>query len=430
MMNRLRNSASPASTWLGGICCRPSALRVRPSTTRILVKLVQVSRIAGTSESRVSPSSARIGVLGFLVRSLICTVTSPSVDVPVPRGPVGPLGPFGVAVLVWPVGSVGSGAAGSTTAPTVPTLVVVVAAGTAVAGAATAWPGTASAISTPSSPATSQSEGRSRGSACRREVTRRPPGGCAWSRPTTPGARCRSRGPSRPAPTRGLPWRREARCGWPGRGRRRARRSERRGRCAGRRGGCRGARRQAARRPAARRARRQHVGERLGSAADAWDIAVPRVPGAGTAVRATRSVASTVSVPSVRSVTSVPSVPSGPSVPASSNGSSSVSSRTPPSLTRRRPGPASRPRRPRGTTAAQGLAAAHPHQRAVAAAEPAGAQARHGPEQAEDDAEGDHDADEFEHGSAGGGLGDDLGHAKGEVLVDARRPRRGRSAGR
>ena len=50
MMNRLRNRASPASTWFGGVCCRPSALRVRPSTTRILVKLVQVSRIAGSSE--------------------------------------------------------------------------------------------------------------------------------------------------------------------------------------------------------------------------------------------------------------------------------------------------------------------------------------------------------------------------------------------
>ena len=43
-------------------------VRVSPSTTRILVKLVQVSRIAGASESSVSPSSARIGVLGFLVR--------------------------------------------------------------------------------------------------------------------------------------------------------------------------------------------------------------------------------------------------------------------------------------------------------------------------------------------------------------------------
>ena len=68
MMNRLRKSASPASTWLGGVCCRPSALRVRPSTTKILVKLVQVSRIAGSSESSVSAMITVTEVLGLSVR--------------------------------------------------------------------------------------------------------------------------------------------------------------------------------------------------------------------------------------------------------------------------------------------------------------------------------------------------------------------------
>ena len=57
------------------------------------MKLVQVSRIAGTSDSRVSPRRVRIGVLGFLVRSLNCTVTSPAS--PAPAGPVGPVGPVG-----------------------------------------------------------------------------------------------------------------------------------------------------------------------------------------------------------------------------------------------------------------------------------------------------------------------------------------------
>ena len=85
MMNRLRNSASPASTWLGGVCCRPSALRVRPSTTKILVKLVQVSRIAGSSESRVSPISTVTEVLGLVGEAV--EVDGPSRHVPVGREP-------------------------------------------------------------------------------------------------------------------------------------------------------------------------------------------------------------------------------------------------------------------------------------------------------------------------------------------------------
>ena len=92
MMNRLRNSASPASTWLGGVCWRPSALRVRPSTTRILVKLVQVSRIAGSSESRVSPISIVTDVLGLSVSPVEVDGDVVRRSVP-PDGPAGPSGP-------------------------------------------------------------------------------------------------------------------------------------------------------------------------------------------------------------------------------------------------------------------------------------------------------------------------------------------------
>ena len=56
--NRVKNSAIPTSTWLGGVLCVPSALRMKPSTIRIRVKPVTVNRIAGTSDS--PPTSSRI----------------------------------------------------------------------------------------------------------------------------------------------------------------------------------------------------------------------------------------------------------------------------------------------------------------------------------------------------------------------------------
>ena len=54
MMNRLRNSASPASTWFGGIVGRPSALRVSDSTTIILVKRCTAGAAPGATDSTVS----------------------------------------------------------------------------------------------------------------------------------------------------------------------------------------------------------------------------------------------------------------------------------------------------------------------------------------------------------------------------------------
>src|SRR3954467_15234597 len=95
MMNRLRKSASPASTWFGGDCCRPRALRVRPSTTRILVKLVQVSTMAGSSESRVIVRMTDTDELGLSVRPLSLTLTS--LESRFCLGPFGPAGSAGAA---------------------------------------------------------------------------------------------------------------------------------------------------------------------------------------------------------------------------------------------------------------------------------------------------------------------------------------------
>ena len=53
-MNRLRKSASPASTWFGGIVGVPSALRVSDSTTITLVNAVHSTSRAGAIDSTVS----------------------------------------------------------------------------------------------------------------------------------------------------------------------------------------------------------------------------------------------------------------------------------------------------------------------------------------------------------------------------------------
>src|SRR6185437_13962462 len=56
--NRVRNSAMPTSTWLGGVVEVPIAERMKPRTMRIRVKPVTVNRIAGISDS--PPISSRI----------------------------------------------------------------------------------------------------------------------------------------------------------------------------------------------------------------------------------------------------------------------------------------------------------------------------------------------------------------------------------
>ena len=54
MMNRLRNSARPASTWFGGIVGVPSAFRVSDSTTITLVNAVHSTSRAGAIDRTVS----------------------------------------------------------------------------------------------------------------------------------------------------------------------------------------------------------------------------------------------------------------------------------------------------------------------------------------------------------------------------------------
>jgi hypothetical protein len=63
MMNRLRNSDSPTSTWFGGMACTPRALRVSDSTMTMRVKLVISTSRAGASDMTVSPRIARIAWL-------------------------------------------------------------------------------------------------------------------------------------------------------------------------------------------------------------------------------------------------------------------------------------------------------------------------------------------------------------------------------
>src|SRR4051812_1010556 len=96
MTNRVRNSARPASTWFGGVACSPRALRVRPSTTKILVKLVVSSSRAGATDRAVM---ARITTMELLGLPFLPCVPPPSswtfrLGLPVP-GVLGAVGRFG-----------------------------------------------------------------------------------------------------------------------------------------------------------------------------------------------------------------------------------------------------------------------------------------------------------------------------------------------
>src|SRR3954447_713067 len=66
MMNRLRNRASPTTTWLGGIDCSPRALRVSESTMTMRVKLVIIINRAGAIDSSVSATMIVMLSLGLL----------------------------------------------------------------------------------------------------------------------------------------------------------------------------------------------------------------------------------------------------------------------------------------------------------------------------------------------------------------------------
>src|SRR5579875_1650269 len=102
MTNTLRNSDSPASTWLGGTDCKPSALRVSDSTTKILVKLVTISSNDGATASTVTSSSTEIDWLGLPPGRF--TVTDPLLLVGAsPAGAVGAVGAVGATGAVGPL---------------------------------------------------------------------------------------------------------------------------------------------------------------------------------------------------------------------------------------------------------------------------------------------------------------------------------------
>src|SRR5919206_3335573 len=91
--NSVRNSAIPVSTWLGGELCSPSALRVSPSTTMILVNEVHSSSTDGATASTVIARISVIDVLGVPPPTLMLTDAGPAGA----AGATGVAGPFGAA---------------------------------------------------------------------------------------------------------------------------------------------------------------------------------------------------------------------------------------------------------------------------------------------------------------------------------------------
>src|SRR5471030_436169 len=81
MMNKLRNRASPASTWFGGIVGVPSAFRVSDSTTMILVNAVQSISSEGAIDSTVSSRMMLTVWLGLPMPGSRFTDTLPGLDV-------------------------------------------------------------------------------------------------------------------------------------------------------------------------------------------------------------------------------------------------------------------------------------------------------------------------------------------------------------
>src|SRR5215210_2644573 len=93
--NSVRNSAMPVSTWFGGDDGRPSAFRVSPSTTTILVNEVASSSTDGATESTVI---ARISVIELLGEpSPMEMSTFPSPGTTGATGAVGATGSVGAA---------------------------------------------------------------------------------------------------------------------------------------------------------------------------------------------------------------------------------------------------------------------------------------------------------------------------------------------
>src|SRR6476661_9587466 len=75
--NSVRNRAMPVSTWLGGDVGRPSAFRVRPRTTMILVNDVASSSTDGAMDSTVIARISVIELLGEPSPTEMSTVPAP-----------------------------------------------------------------------------------------------------------------------------------------------------------------------------------------------------------------------------------------------------------------------------------------------------------------------------------------------------------------
>src|SRR3954447_20372331 len=88
--NRVRNSAMPVSTWLGGDEGSPRAFRVSPSTTMILVNDVASSSTEGAIDSTVI---ARIRVMELLGEPLPTEMFTP--PAPSTAGSAGGVGAAG-----------------------------------------------------------------------------------------------------------------------------------------------------------------------------------------------------------------------------------------------------------------------------------------------------------------------------------------------
>src|SRR4051794_30972131 len=86
MMKRLRKSASPASTWFGGIVGVPRALRVRDRTTMTLVNAVHSTSRAGAIDSTVSSRMMLTVWLGLPTPGSRSTETLPGLFT-APEGP-------------------------------------------------------------------------------------------------------------------------------------------------------------------------------------------------------------------------------------------------------------------------------------------------------------------------------------------------------
>src|SRR4051794_40112314 len=103
--NSVRNSAIPVSTWLGGDCCRPSALRTSDSTTMILVNDVHSSSTDGATDSTVIARIRVIELLGL----------PPPTETLTPPSPAGAAGSTGAVGAVGAVGAACAGPAISST---------------------------------------------------------------------------------------------------------------------------------------------------------------------------------------------------------------------------------------------------------------------------------------------------------------------------